>query len=272
MRKLKKSGRFALIFLRNIIYKLHFAQNCVIIFKWFDLITNGTESRMNRIRNVKYQWLITYVILMLIPTVIFLSVLGVLEKSVRRDVYQADRMVLSTVKNELDTCFYSMNMTYMKLDYDSNIRKLVAPELSREAKVQTASGVLTRTLETTVFDGLRQKIYMAFPDDDIAICSESGVADVESVTDISFENLTYADLENMLGDDNSGDFHVIDTFDNGTPVRALAYIAPFHMTTAYKNSGIAVIWVSEDYFLGENGLLSSVADRDAERTCQQRGY
>lgn len=226
------------------------------------MITKGVESKMNRIRNVKYQWLITYVILMLIPTVIFLSVLGVLEKSVRCDVYQADRMVLSTVKNELDTCFYSMKMTYMKLDYDSNVRKLAAPGLSREAKIQTASGVLTRTRETTVFDGLRQKIYMAFPDDDIAICSESGVADVESVTNISFDNLTYADLEKMLGDD-SGDFYVIDAYDNGTPVKALAYIAPFPMTTAYKNSGIAVIWVGEDYFLGENGLLSSVADRDA---------
>ncbi len=79
----------------------------------------GADFIMTRIKNVKHQWAISYVVLMLIPTVIFLSILGVLEKSVKEDVYHADELVLNTVKKELDTCFYSMKMTYLKLEYDT---------------------------------------------------------------------------------------------------------------------------------------------------------
>lgn len=120
---------------------------------------------MNRIKNVKHQRAVSYAVLVLIPMVIFLSILGVLEKSVKQDVYQADQLVLNTVKKELDTCFYSIKMTYLKLEFDTNLRKLITGSLpGREQQLQTASAVLSRIRETTVFDGLDQKIYIALPD------------------------------------------------------------------------------------------------------------
>ncbi len=120
---------------------------------------------MNRIKNVKHQRAVSYAVLVLIPMVIFLSILGVLEKSVRQDVYQADQLVLNTVKKELDTCFYSIKMTYLKLEFDTNLRKLITGSLpGREQQLQTASAVLSRIRETTAFDGLDQKIYIALPD------------------------------------------------------------------------------------------------------------
>lgn len=95
----------------------------------------------------------------------FFSILGVLEKSVKQDVYQADQLVLNTVKKELDTCFYSIKMTYLKLEFDTNLRKLITGSLpGREQQLQTASAVLSRIRETTVFDGLDQKIYITLPD------------------------------------------------------------------------------------------------------------
>lgn len=120
---------------------------------------------MNRIKNVKHQWAVSYAVLVLIPMVIFLSILGVLEKSVKQDVYQADQLVLNTVKKELDTCFYSIKITYLKLEFDTNLRKLITGSLpGREQQLQTASAVLSRIRETTVFDGLDQKIYITLPD------------------------------------------------------------------------------------------------------------
>ncbi len=120
---------------------------------------------MNRIKNVKHQRAVSYAVLVLIPMVIFLSILGVLEKSVKQDVYQADQLVLNTVKKELDTCFYSIKMTYLKLEFDTNLRKLITGSLpGREQQLQTASAVLSRIRETTVFDGLDQKIYITLPD------------------------------------------------------------------------------------------------------------
>lgn len=120
---------------------------------------------MNRIKNIKHQRAVSYAVLVLIPMVIFLSILGVLEKSVKQDVYQADQLVLNTVKKELDTCFYSIKMTYLKLEFDTNLRKLITGSLpGREQQLQTASAVLSRIRETTVFDGLDQKIYIALPD------------------------------------------------------------------------------------------------------------
>lgn len=123
---------------------------------------------MNRIKNVKHQRAVSYAVLVLIPMVIFFfffSILGVLEKSVKQDVYQADQLVLNTVKKELDTCFYSIKMTYLKLEFDTNLRKLITGSLpGREQQLQTASAVLSRIRETTVFDGLDQKIYIALPD------------------------------------------------------------------------------------------------------------
>lgn len=122
---------------------------------------------MNRIKNVKHQWAVSYAVLVLIPMVIFFffSILGVLEKSVKQDVYQADQLVLNTVKKELDTCFYSIKMTYLKLEFDTNLRKLITGSLpGREQQLQTASAVLSRIRETTVFDGLDQKIYITLPD------------------------------------------------------------------------------------------------------------
>lgn len=120
---------------------------------------------MNRIKNVKHQRAVSYAVLVLIPMVIFLSILGVLEKSVKQDVYQADQLVLNTVKKELDMCFYSIKMTYLKLEFDTNLRKLITGSLpGREQQLQTASAVLSRIRETTVFDGLDQKIYIALPD------------------------------------------------------------------------------------------------------------
>lgn len=56
---------------------------------------------MNRIKNVKHQRAVSYAVLVLIPMVIFLSILGVLEKSVKQDVYQADQLVLTTVKKRI---------------------------------------------------------------------------------------------------------------------------------------------------------------------------
>ena len=122
---------------------------------------------MNRIKNVKHQRAVSYAVLVLIPMVIFFffSILGVLEKSVKQDVYQADQLVLNTVKKELDTCFYSIKMTYLKLEFDTNLRKLITGSLpGREQQLQTASAVLSRIRETTVFDGLDQKIYITLPD------------------------------------------------------------------------------------------------------------
>lgn len=120
---------------------------------------------MNRIKNVKHQRAVSYAVLVLIPMVIFLSILGVLEKSVKQDVYQADQLVLNTVKKELDTCFYSIKITYLKLEFDTNLRKLITGSLpGREQQLQTASAVLSRIRETTVFDGLDQKIYITLPD------------------------------------------------------------------------------------------------------------
>lgn len=120
---------------------------------------------MNRIKNVKHQRAVSYAVLVLVPMVIFLSILGVLKKSVKQDVYQADQLVLNTVKKELDTCFYSIKMTYLKLEFDTNLRKLITGSLpGREQQLQTASAVLSRIRETTVFDGLDQKIYITLPD------------------------------------------------------------------------------------------------------------
>lgn len=224
----------------------------------------GADFIMTRIKNVKHQWAISYVVLMLIPTVIFLSILGVLEKSVKEDVYHADELVLNTVKKELDTCFYSMKMTYLKLEYDTNLRKLLSGNLTgREKQLQIASDVLFRTRETTVFDGLEQKIYIALPESDIAICSDSGIADVDSVTRISFNNLDYSHLEALVGDKSYGDFFVIDVLNNGISEKALAYVGQLPMAPGPKSKGLAVVWIDMDYFLGENGILTSIKDRNA---------
>lgn len=56
-------------------------------------------------------------------------------------------------------------MTYLKLEFDTNLRKLITGSPpGREQQLQTASAVLSRIRETTVFDGLDQKIYITLPD------------------------------------------------------------------------------------------------------------
>lgn len=162
---------------------------------------------MTRVKSVKHQWSISYVALMLIPSIIFLSILGVLEKTVKQDVYYVDGLLINTVKNELDTCFYSMKITYLKLEYDTNLRKLVSNSpTGRANQLQTASAILSRVRETLVFDGLKQKIYIALPESDIAVCSDSGIADVDSVTRVSFGDTDYSQLESLLSEKSYGDF------------------------------------------------------------------
>lgn len=218
---------------------------------------------MGKVRSVKFQWVVSYVALMLIPIIIFLSILTVTVQTVKQNILYEESLILNAVKKDLDSCFYSMKMTYLKLEYDSNLRKLMSNSIeTRERQIQTANTILSRTYETYMFDGLRQKIYIALPELDLALCSDSGIADVDTVTKISFGDTDYSQLEAMTAGEKSGNFFALDVLDNGGTEKVLAYIGRLSMTQGTRSKGLAVVWIDLDDFLEGNDILKTLENRE----------
>lgn len=218
---------------------------------------------MNRLKSVKLQWAVSYIALMLIPVIIFLSIFIVVEENVKQDVFYVDELLLNSMKKELDSYFNSLEMTYCKLEYDPNLRKLMSgPGRNRGDQLNLAADILSRTKESIIFEEIQKKIYVALPGAGLAFCSDSGVSGVETMTGITFDNITYSELESMVGD-SCGNFFALNVKENNVPKRVLAYVGKLPMNSA-KPEGIAVVWISDEHIVGKNGVLSTIQSREAQ--------
>lgn len=201
-------------------------------------------------KSVTFQWLISYMLLLIVPIVISGSVFVALNSNVKKNAVNLNDIILQSLKKDFDSNIMELRNAHIELSANSNLKRIInGVNLSENFDKKDAVNAWKELKSLINTNSSVKSIYVNFPQKNIAIYTGSGVSDSDTINQVAFPSEKYEQVEKFLEQNPRGGFCGLSLMEEESVSDTVAYVAPLPIgTTMRRMRAIAVVCMNMDYF------------------------
>lgn len=210
--------------------------------------------------SVPAKWLLSYLLLLLVPIIIFMCFFVMQQKEVEREIYESNEMVLSSVESNLSNTFDGMRQIFTEICMHKDFQSMLYYFQNNYAEGLLSANRIHRTAQVYItLNNFVDEIYAHDLRSDMAFSTRSGIHKSATINTIVFGDAKADELERFLQEHPYGGFCDLSfsTTLQSRPERSLCFVGLYPFGSTRRTAKCLVVASANmDYiFESTNALL-----------------